>query len=77
MTPTKLRETLVELLGKECNLKQAAYALGCDEHSLDDWLAGERKIPAPVISALELVAACPPDRRPAVWSRSLTWLIDD
>ena len=75
MTPTKLRKTLEELLGKKYTLKHAAFALRCDEHALDDWLAGKSKIPAPVISVLELVAASPPDKRQAVWS--LRWLIDD
>ncbi len=74
MTPTELRKTLEELLGKKYTRKHAAIALRCDEHALDDWLAGKSKIPAPVISVLELVTACPSDKRQAVWS--LKWLID-
>jgi len=75
MTPTKLRKTLEELLGRNYTLKHAAFALRCDEQALDDWLAGKSKIPAPVISSLKLVAAYPPDKRQAIWS--LRWLIND
>jgi hypothetical protein len=75
MTSSELNAALEELLGKEHTLKHAAIALRCDEHSLNSWLTGESQIPGPVISALELVLACPPHKRPAAWS--LTWLIDD
>ena len=75
MTPTELRETLEELLGKEHTLKHAAIALRCDESALKGWLAGKSKIPGPVISAVELAMHCPQHKRPVVWS--MTWLIDD
>ncbi len=75
MTASELRAALEELLGKEHTLKHAAIALRCDESDLCDWISGKSQIPGPVISALELVLACPPDKRPAAWS--LTWLIDD
>jgi len=75
MIPTELHKKLEGLLGKDYTLKHAAIALRCDEQVLDDWLAGMSKIPASVISALELVTTCPPDKRQAVWS--LKWLIDD
>ena len=73
-TPSKLRETLEELLGKEHTVKHAAIALRCDEQALNGWLAGASQVPGPVISALELALDCPHHRRPAVWS--LKWLID-
>ena len=75
MTPTELRKTLEDLLGKEHTLKHAAVALRCDESDLCDWISGKSQIPGPVISALELALDCPQHKRPAVWS--LIWLIDD
>ncbi len=75
MTPSELRETLEELLGKEHTVKHAAIALRCNEQALNGWLAGASQVPGPVISALELAMDCPQHRRPAVWS--LKWLIGD
>jgi hypothetical protein len=74
MTPSKLLETLEELLGKEHTLKQAAIALRCDEQDLNSWLAGESQVPGLVISALEQTLDCPQHKRAAVWS--LKWLVD-
>ncbi len=67
MTPTQLRETLVDVLGDYKTAERAADALHCTRRSVYKWLAGERQIPGPVIAALELARVCPKELLPALW----------
>lgn len=74
MTPFELRQALEELFGKTGAVGKASIALRCDEHSLQSWLDGQQEIPGPVISALELARACPPERLPSAWGH--VWPVD-
>ena len=70
MTPNQFRAQLEQLLGARKTAERAAVALNCSERCVFYWLAGERQIPGPVISAIELARACPPELLPEAWKAS-------
>lgn len=75
MNSYEMRRIMEQIFGKNDTISNAAAALRCDEATLKRWLAGESEIPGPVVAALELAQACPPEYLPMAWRR--VWLIDD
>jgi transcriptional regulator with XRE-family HTH domain len=60
MTPHQLRAALKRL---RLSQSEAARRLGVQQSTMYRWLAGERKIPGPVIAALKCWAALLPSER--------------
>lgn len=63
MTPRQLRAALKHL---RLSQSEAARRLGVQQSTMYRWLAGERKIPGPVIAAVNCWRKLPPQERKPV-----------
>ena len=69
MSPKSLAQKLERIFGPLHTAEKAGVALRVHRSAVFRWLAGDREIPGPVESAIELAELVPPEKLPRAWRK--------